>query len=202
MRIGSSATKLNVLVTFAEAEVSSSRWGPRYDLVLAADTVTRLRTLPADRWSPSDRNEAIRGLRSYRGGFIDPLLSLGGTWFEVMIGLRDLPDLQVTDAFQGWGPDLRLTTIVGIIQQGGKGEDDFTRNVQDVADHFDSARIRGRPVLVGSSRSEPFTVVEGTTRLAAILLRSVTGNHVPVEIPAYIGIVPRLREWGPARLHR
>ncbi len=198
MRFGSRVTVTDVLSTFAEAEVSSPRYGRFYEKLLEPATLARLRAVPAVGWTDSDRAAAIRVLRSYRGGFIEPLLALGGKWLDGAVAVGELGDLRTTESpgFRILSADLRLLSLVVSIEVGGKDEGNLGPAIRSLAAMPDSFAARGRPLLAGTSRRGPFVVAEGTTRLSAALLRSRAGAPVPEELPVYVGIQPRLREWG------
>ncbi len=57
--------------------------------------------------------------------------------------------------------------------------------------NFDRAKMRGRPILVGSSEAGPWYAIEGAHRLTTILS---VGPVLPEE-PVYVGICPSLHEW-------
>jgi hypothetical protein len=199
MQIGKQVDRYTILRTFAEAESDSERWREKFERVLGPEGAGLLRNnRPAD-WSPDLRALSIAALLAYRG-FIVGLLDLPGDWFEASIRPQEIAGLQATTGFAPITQTLRIGDTLDEFEKGNLGDGGFNSDVKARSVGFDLARIRGRPVLAAETRDGPFTIVEGTTRLATMLFLNRTGRTFPDQIPIYIGIVPRLLRWGAAKV--
>jgi hypothetical protein len=198
MRILAPVDGTTVHASFAEAELCSARWGPRFEKQLPSETVRRLRSTPGTSWSEEDRRLAIDGLESYRPGFFRSVTNLGAIWTDATVSPAEVPGLRVT-AGSWWGglsPKWDLPTLLDSFLAGkDTPEGDSAKRVSDLAKTFDESKCRGRPILVGKTVDGPFTILEGTTRLLAILTRSRSGLSVPDPISVYVGLTPRYAEW-------
>jgi len=57
------------------------------------------------------------------------------------------------------------------------------------------ARMRGVPILVGSSDSPPYCLVEGFTRCCAIAINARRGVRTEERFQVDLGISSRLGDW-------
>jgi hypothetical protein len=200
MRFGRAIDRYAILGTFAEAESDSERWRTKFEQTIGAPALAKLRGIrPAD-WPPYLRAVAMAALLAHRGGFVVGLLELPGDWFEATVMLDEIAALQATTGFAQITPTLRIGDILDEFANGNLGDGGFNSDVKVRSIGFDLSRIRGRPVLAAESRNGPFTIVEGTTRLATMLSLSRTGRTFPDPIPVYVGIVPWLLRWGGAKV--
>ena len=74
----------------------------------------------------------------------------------------------------------------------------FNTNVHSMAEIFDLAKMRGKPILVSRTPNSPLYLVEGYTRLTALLQPNrpchLTGDTV---IPITLGVTEQLASWQP-----
>jgi len=185
-------------LVLAEVELSSARWGGQFDALLDPEVARRLRSTSASLWMQRDRELVNRAFDSYRGGFLRSITALGVTWTEATISPGEISLLRVT-AGPWWGgltPAWDLATLLAAINRGRDTPDPtFSRGVRELTRSFDPAKVRGRPILVGQAAEGPLTILEGTTRLLAVLSKFGAKQLVPAAIPVYVGLTPRFGEW-------
>lgn len=198
MNIGNRATEGDVLASFGESEVDSLRWRRVLEAQFGRDTVTRLRETPTTEWTPGDREAASAMSRMLRAPMLAGLLPLGVSWYVGDLPVSEVPRLRIAayEPFHSLTPDWSLAKFVDSFDAGKFPPDpEFVDGFRRLRRDWDSSKVRGRPVLVSDVAMGSYTILEGTTRLAAILSRSRGGLSAPDSIPVYVGLTARISEW-------
>lgn len=198
MKLGQAVPTETVLLSFIEAELDSPNRRGGFVQALTAQGVESLLADGPSKWLVSQRQLLLYILGQIRGMFILPLLALAPKWFEATIQPSELSQHHAT-AGAWWGnlsPSWDLGGFIDSFEAGRDAPDGgFRAKVYDLAANFDPARQRGRPILVGSSPAGMLTVLEGTTRLLAILKRHRDGLDLPESFPVYCGLSPQADQW-------
>jgi hypothetical protein len=187
-----------VLASFAEAEFSSPRHGPRLAQLVTPAVLARLQGATSSSWTAMERGAAIAALFAYRGLFFRPISALDPAWSETTLEIGDLPDLRTTNllGFRDLATDLRLGTLVGALESGRHTSDgDWERNYHQLRLEYDPNIVRGRPCLIAGQETGPYTVFEGTTRLCVLIALHNEGKLPSGRVLTYLGITPRRDEW-------
>jgi hypothetical protein len=195
------------LLDFAASEMDSSRWRPHFERCIGAPQVLRLRSKGLENWTVEDQGLALRALDGVRGVMVRPLVGLEPEWWDAAVDLTELPACEAT-AGSWWGnlsPNWDLGSFIDSFEAGlDTPEPGYRKKVYDLAASFDADSMVGRPILVGEKPGVgALTVLEGTTRLLALLKRKRDGRSVPVTVGTYTGFTPRIDNWGyrPVRRH-
>lgn len=198
MRLGPIVSAETVLLSFVEAELDSPSRRAGFVQALTSEGVASLLAAGPSKWPAGQRQLLLYILGQIRGMFILPILALTPQWFEAEISPSELSQHHAT-AGQWWGslsPKWDLGTFIDSFEAGQDSPDrGFRAKVYALAAEFDLAKQRGRPILVGSSEAGVLTVLEGTTRLLAILKRQRDGSDLPASIPIYCGLSPEVDRW-------
>ncbi|MGD0257257.1 MAG: hypothetical protein ABSB90_05180 [Thermoplasmata archaeon] len=198
VRVKSPAYGRAALATFAEAELDSSEYGKFFDRLIPPETLVVLRSRRSPRWSPEETSEAIAALMAYRGGFIQPFLDLKPEWHWAEVDIEGVAELRSTEqpGFLELAPNLDLGTMVASLEAGKETSDgSFARRYKELRTDFLPPAVRGRPILVAKAETGPFTVMEGTTRLCAMLGLHRAGAEVEAAILVYLAVTPLRDEW-------
>jgi hypothetical protein len=193
MKTDRTATVEEVLLGFAEAEL---------DQCLDPASAMFLLSKSAATWTLEERRAALMGLGGRRGVMLVPLLALEPKWSEATLPTGEVPSLRSTEGpwFAGLAPNWTLAEFVDSFARGKDSPDPGLKGkVRRLADTFDVAQLRGRPILVGDPGGGPLTVLEGTKRFLAIATRLNEGKPIPDPIPVYVGLTPQIGDWGFAR---
>jgi hypothetical protein len=198
MKLGGEVRTETVLLSFVEAELDSPNRRDRFVQALTIQGVASLLAAGPSNWSASQRQLLLYILGQVRGMFILPLLAQTPRWFEATIQPSELSTHHAT-AGAWWGnlsPNWELRAFIDSFEAGQDTPDGgFRAKVYELASKFDLTKQRGRPILVGSSEAGMLTVLEGTTRLLAVLKRQRDGLDLPEWIPIYCGLSPQADQW-------
>jgi hypothetical protein len=187
-----------VMASFAAAELDSSEYGKAYKQLLSTETRTLLRSRALRYWSTQEQDAAISVLMAYRGGYIQPFLVLNPLWYRAEVEVERVAELRSTEqlGFRELAPNLDLGTMVTSLEAGRVPSDgSFARRYRELRTNFLPPAVRGRPIIVAKSASGPFTVMEGTTRLCAMLALHRRGEKVASPVSLYLGVTPLRDQW-------
>lgn len=169
MLITSIASLDDVLDTWVLSEA------PRLDKWLSAEMIDRLVSGAADE---NDRRLARYALFMRRRPVLTPYLSYPTRWYlirQATAGLRDMRSyLFLDEGYETLGElaDRRLDMTIP---------------------NFDANEVRGMPVFVRASSTEPVYLLEGAHRCCE-MIRQRSVRYVPSYLMAYLGLCPRLGE--------
>ncbi len=191
MKLAGSVSEETVLASFGEAEIHSPRWGVTMRQLLGTEVFGRVTRQTSDDWAECDRRAVVQAIRSLRAGLIEPVVEYTTEWHSGRISVVELYDLRIT-AGSWWGDLTKNWTLVELVSslEAGKRTPDrtFSDQWRCVRDGFNEAALHGLPILVSDRTDGVWTIMEGTTRLAAVVSRASQGLWVPEELPAYAGI--------------
>lgn len=146
----------------------------------------------------SDPQIAARAIIQRRGWFFSDLLGRGTDWSRAEVDACELGGLRVSNG-AWWGPlappnDLESFTTA---LEAGKdsGAPGFAGRWKLIRDGYDPALSKGLPIVAGETTNGPFTIVEGTHRLAAYLSRARASLPVPDPIAVFLGTGPPVSKW-------
>ena len=188
-----------VFAEFLRAEIDSPRFGPRVAARLAADGRDASVVRAPDISNAADNAYRSLLLHSYRGvGGTAPLLEGlpdGIEWRRVTIPREELGDIRYID-YPYWNelsagtrsPLVAAERIRAGITAMGRPNDAF---------HALSARMcagedAGRAILIATDAGSPAVILEGHTRVTAMLLRP---ECLPDEVEFYIGYAAAVSDW-------
>jgi hypothetical protein len=124
-----------------------------------------------------------RGARATRSPMIDPLLLLRPAWYEGEVAVANLFDARII-AYQPFvekAPSRRL--------------DDLCGQPQAPSAEFNRAVMTARPIVLGSSLSGPWCLVEGYRRCCRAIRDHRVGRFDGQPMPVIAGVTSRATEW-------
>ncbi len=197
MEIVRPATRDEIILDVAYAEVASARWFGAYALHLG-DRAKTLAHLPLADWNASDRDAARSVAAALREPVLGPILATHSQLFLASVRSGELAQVRLMNLpqFQRFAPTGMLSEFVKNLDAGKPMPDDgFANSFRAVRPTFDPARMRGRPILVAEKREGPFIEAEGLTRMSCLLSMEAAGAAVPESIQVFLGISPDLGRW-------
>jgi hypothetical protein len=181
------------------AELDSTRFGDAFRYWIPPDLQTKIRM---------DRREALTDIEwdrlkaaviSVRFPILLDLLLLGIVWHTGDLDPSDLPDVRIMnyDPHVKLAPSRTLVDFAAALDDNGNppGEEGFGDNYRKARDTFRIYKVRGRPILVAETKSGPFTMLEGYTRLTVMTSLWKAGEFDSESIPILLGVCARLKEW-------
>jgi hypothetical protein len=198
LRLGEQVQESEVLRSWALAEFSNpERWTDLPRLV-RAEVIQQLR----DGGVPTDENDwsaLVAAIQSFRQPLLQGLLPLQIQWHSGELTIKDLSGLRVI-AYQPFVQAASAGTVgdlVSVFDRGGEVDGGkYNANVHRISAAFDEMKIRGRPIIVAPSATDPLYLVEGYTRCSA-MVHEYRVDHLSgqMRVPVFVGVTPRLFEW-------
>ena len=199
MRALADVDEAEVIAEFLRAEIDSPRFGPRVAARIAADGRDEAIVRAPDTASASDNEYRSRLLHSYRGvGGSAPLLE--GLperieWRRVAIPRAELGAIRYID-YPYWNelsagtrsPAVAAERIRAGITAMGRSNDAF----EALSARICAGADPGRAILIAKDERSPAIVLEGHTRVTAMLLRP---DCLPDEVEFFIGYAPAVSDW-------
>ena len=184
---------------FAVAESDSTRYAAHYIRQLSRRTLRAVLTDSRDGLTEQDWDELQKAVVGLRAPLITQLVQLGTRWFlgGLMLGVKTEVRMINYAPFVQLAPSRKLADFVHELDRGAEipGDPSFANNYRTLRSVFDSARVRGRPVLVAEQEAGPFTEIEGLTRLSIMLSKRAHDAPPDTEVPILWGMCERLSEW-------
>ena len=188
-----------ILLAYAQSEMYSRRWSQGLATHLEESAAERVRYTPKEDWTDGDRKAVLDAVRAYHPPQLEPLLLLGVAWSSATLAQGELAELRVvsTPEFRGLAADGHLSTLVASLEKGLDTPDaEFSGGYRRMKNAYAAGRMHGRPCLVAKFPQGPYTVFEGLSRLAVLLYRAGSLKPIPDPLSVYLGLTPRLDEWG------
>ena len=199
MRLIGSVPEAEVIAEFLRAEIDSPRFGPRVRARIAADGRDESVVRRADTTSEADNDYRASLLHSYRGvGGSAPLLE--GLperidWQRATIARDALDEVRYID-YPYWNelsagtrsPRVAAARIREGIMAMERPNDGFLA----LAERLCAGDDLGMPVLIAPDHDSPPVILEGHTRVTAMLLRP---DCLPDPVEFYVGFAPEVRDW-------
>ena len=185
-----------VLRNWAMAEFSNpDRW-TTLAKVVPGEVLQRLRgRLPLEDHEWADLAYLIH---QFRSPLLNGLLALHPHWYSATVAVGDLPSVRVIayEPFVRAAPSRLLNDLATAAEDGDPIDGGFNVLVRRMAEAFDLATMQGMPILVAQTINDPWYLVEGYTRCAAMLLASRAGRlAADTSAPIIFGIAPQLPPW-------
>jgi hypothetical protein len=189
-------TEEEMLLNWAVAEIPEEhrqRGAPARATADLRERIARGRSLDVN-----DRSEIRRimhGNRSEVAEFLD-----GRTqWYRADIELPSTGDVSV-DAYWLW------TALGACSPPSAPWREPHPRTIRELAIHpdmaeltitgeFDFAKMRGCPILIGTTIRGPWRAVEGSNRLVGMWRAREAGRDLPRETSVFLGVHPDATKW-------
>lgn len=187
-----------MLRNWALAEVASVRRWKYLNSVLPSGILEKAGR--GDHWYSEDEwQKLVEMIRSFRAPLLDGLLQLEIEWYEGNLPTVELKDLEMMN----WSPFVSLAgsrKLIDLVQAFQEGKmppkhHEFAENLSRIQKEFRLEMMWGKPIVVSQSEQPPYILIEGFTRLSAMLLNLSTGQSYRQDIPVILGISDRLDEW-------
>ena len=194
MIVGEAVDDRAVWLAVAESELFSRRFAEGLGRAIPERINERLRYSPPESWSEEDKQAIIDGVRGLPSPALQELARPEARWFAAMLEAPELPELRVAPGpeFGTLAPDGRLVSLVESLRKGRDTRDgQLSGSFRLLSRKFNAKELRGRPCVVAAKPVGPFTIVEGTTRLAVLLARYQRSAPVPLPLPVYLGLHDR-----------
>ena len=199
MRLIERIDEAEVIAEFLRAEIDSPRFGARVRARIDADGRTDGVVRAADTSSAADNAYRAALLHAYRGvGGSAPLLE--GLpeqieWHRAQIARDALDEVHYID-YPYWtelsggtrSPCIAAQRIRAGITAMNRPNDGFVA----LGARLCAGEALGTPILIAPDRASPAVVLEGHTRVTAMLLRP---DCLPDPVPFLIGFAPEVRDW-------
>ena len=199
MRVVGTVDESEVIAEFLRCELESPRFGPRVRARLAQDGRDAAILERPDTSSVADNAYRSALLHGYRGvGGSAPLLE--GLperieWARVVLSPDDLALVRYMD-YPYWnelsGGTRSPVRAAERIRAGVRAMDRPNDAFVAVAERLCAGERLGMPVFVAPSGNGPLVILEGHTRVTAMLLRP---ECLPAQMEAFVGRAPDLRAW-------
>ena len=184
---------------FARAELQNdSRQGRIYRRRLGSELFARVRSGVKEGLDRSERPLVRNTVLSTRPEYLRPLLRLGLRWSYGELPPQELSRLRVSDLniFRPTAPSRLLQNFAAALDRGGPALwPPVAKNYCRMRPRFDPDRMVGVPIVIGTSRRGPFTIVEGLTRLSVLASRRLRGEPLPRGTHLLLGLGPKARDW-------
>lgn len=188
-----------VIADFLRAEIASPRFGARVRARLATDGHDERMIIEADTADAAANAYRSSLLHGYRGiGGSAPLLEglpESIEWHRASLPGGDLGAIRYMD-YPYWNAlsDGTRSPLVAAqrIRAGITAMDRPNDAFHAVAERLCAGDEPGMLVLVACDRASPMVILEGHTRVTAMMLRPAC---VPETIELYVGYSPDVREW-------
>ena len=188
-----------VIAEFLRAEIDSPRFGPRVRARIAADgrdeSIVRA----------PDVRDAVAN--AYRWGLLHAYRGVGGSaplleglpeqmeWHRAVIARDSLDEVRYID-YPYWNelsagtrsPRVAAERIHAGITAMDRPNDGFVA----LAARLCAGEDLGMPILIATERGAPPVILEGHTRVTAMLLRP---DCLPEQVGFYVGFAPEVRGW-------
>ena len=199
MRLIERVDEAEVVAEFLRAEIDSPRFGPRVRARLAADgrdeSIVRAPDV-RDADANSYRSELLHGYRGI-GGSAPLLEGLPERieWHRAAIARDSLDEVRYID-YPYWNelsagtrsPRVAAMRIHAGITAMDRSNDAF----HALAARLCAGEDLGMPILIATDPAAPPVILEGHTRVTAMLLQP---DCLPEEVGFYVGFAPAVRDW-------
>jgi len=138
-------------------------------------------------------------IRNFRSPLLDGLLMLKMEWYEGVLPAAELTKLQIMN----WPPFVDLSgsrKLIDLAKAFLRGEmppkhPEFAENLEILRKDFGISCMRGKPIIVSQGEQPPYILVEGFTRLSAMMMNMLEGKTYEANLPIILGVSKRLSEW-------
>ena len=199
MRAIARVTEAEVIAEFLRAEIDSPRFGPRIAARIDTDGRSEAVVRAPDTSNADENAYRASLLHGYRGvGGSAPLLE--GLpdridWWRVAIPRDALGDIRYID-YPYWNelsagtrsPRVAAERIEAGITAQGRPNEAFVALAARLCEGDDL----GMPILIATGPDAPAIILEGHTRVTAMLLRP---DCLPAEVELYVGYADGVRTW-------
>jgi len=183
---------------WALAETASIRRWKYLENMLPQKILDKVRVDDFD-FTNGEWQKLVLMIRSFRSPLLDGLLLLQFEWYEGVIPVNELDQLEMMNwpPFAGLAGSRKLVDLALAFQEGKMppGHHEFAENLDWLRSDFQIDKMKGRPILVGKSNEPPYMLVEGFTRMSALLLNLLEGNTMSEDMPIVLGTSRRIGEW-------
>jgi hypothetical protein len=183
---------------FARAEFENPTDRPRH----AQPTISlelKERIVRDERATLSARDwEALReAVLSTRSFIVEPLLDMDAEWFLGELPSTEWADVRVMNLrmFVHIAPSRRLIDLATALDRGALPQGWDPTNYPQLRSKFDRSLMHGDPIVVAQHRRGPYTLIEGVTRMCALLSKNNRGEIDVRRIPMLLGLSRRFGEW-------
>lgn len=138
-------------------------------------------------------------IRSTRAELLNGLSGLNVEWYEGRLPVDELKDLEMMNwpPFVNLAGSKRFLDLVNAFREGKMPQNhhEFAENLERIRKELKIEDMKGKPIVLSQSTEPPYILVEGFTRLSAMLLNMLDGKSYEVGIPVILGVSKRLSEW-------
>lgn len=184
-----------MLRDWAFVEATSIRRMPYIKDALGEALCEKLEAADASRISEQEWESLEAMIRRNRAELLDGLLNIDIGWFEGDLSASDLKELKIMNwkPFRALAPSRNLADLVRAFERGEMPprHHEFAANLQRIKEEFAIEKMKGHLILVGKSNEPPYVLVEGFTRLSALLL----GEYRVDSLPIILGVSQNIERW-------
>jgi hypothetical protein len=183
---------------FARAEFEIPTHGQRHTQPTISNEL-RDRLLRDERSTFSERDWADlrNALLSTRSNIVRPLLEFEPVWFVGELPSTEWAALRVMNLriFLTLAPSRRLDELTQALDQGLFPTTWNPSLYPRLRSSFDLTKMHGIPIILATQSTGPYTLVEGTTRMCALLSKKRRDELQVEKVPMLLGVSPHFIEW-------
>lgn len=188
-----------MLRNWALAEASSERRIPYVRTYLTDETIRKVVSQRASDLSEQEMENLEQMILRERSSLLDGLLKLDVVWYSGILPIEDIDGLRIMNwpPFVNIAESRKLRDLVRAFKHGKMppGHHEFEENLFKIKAGFSFEKMVGMPILVAESKKPPYLLVEGFTRLSAMLLNMSEGIRYTGQLSVILGVSQRLNEW-------
>lgn len=187
-----------MLRNWALAEVATVRRQRYLDGRLPNDLIRKIRSGHFD-FTDEEYSHLVEMIKSNRSDLLAGLLGLDFEWYEGKLPIEALKNMEMMN----WPPFVNLAgsrKLIDLVLSFKHGKmppnhNEFAENLERIRADFKLENMLGKPIVLIRSKESPYVLVEGFTRLSALLLNVLEGKEYGEELPIILGVSQRLSEW-------
>jgi hypothetical protein len=148
-------------------------------------------------FSDQDWEDLRSAVLSTRSDILQALLDLDPAWYRAELPASEWPKVRVMDLriFTSIAPSRRLGELTTALDAGAVPAVWSPANYSGLRSAFDLGRMHGSPILVARRRTGPYTLLEGTTRMCALVSLTTHGEVSVPSLPVVLGVSRSLDRW-------
>lgn len=189
------ASPRDLFWSFARAEFEIPEHGLRHTQPQISPELRRRVMLDRrDTFSDRDLVSLRDALLSTRSDLVQPLLELDIEWLHGQLQSTKWEKLRFIDLriFTEIVPDRSLGELAAALDGGAVPRGWDPSRYLSLRSEFEPDRMHGLPVVVSERPAGPYTLIEGVTRMCALISKVRRGELDVFRIPFLLGVSPRI----------
>ena len=187
-----------MLKNWALAEATSTRRWKYLGKILSPEILGKVKNGPYE-FSEKEWQELLAMIRQFRSPLLDELIPLNLSWYEGKLPMSELGKLEMINhaPFVNLAGSKKLIDLAHAFEKGEMppNHPEFAENLEQLKVGFSLDKMAGKPILVSLTKQPPYELVEGFTRISAVLINSLNGKSFEGEMPVILGVGKQVSSW-------